>query len=57
MTFTTGLSLKPGLYFDSTGAERRCIIIFVNGKALLALDAITRERVPNPSECIPVQAE
>ena len=57
MPLTTALSIAPGMYFDETGAERRCIIIFVNGKTLLALDAITRERVPNPSECIPIQAE
>ena len=55
MTFTTGLSLKPGLYFDETGAERRCIIIFANGKTLFALDAETHERVPDASRCIPIE--
>ena len=55
MTVTTGISIAHGLYFDDAGAERRCIIIFANGKTLFALDAETHERVPDASHCIPVE--
>ena len=55
MTLTRGIRLAPGLYFTQGGRERSCYIIFVDRKAIHAIDAETREIIPNPSECIPIE--
>jgi hypothetical protein len=45
----------PGVYWTEENEERECVIVLVDGRILTALDAVTRERVPDPPAAIRTQ--
>lgn len=55
--------LRPGVYFDTHGIERKCAILEMQGvnadewKRLSVLDADTHEPILDPPDAIPITSE